>query len=154
MEYISSAGMAWLARHGLNIDRMIDRWKQGLTVTPSPHPMDHEHDPESYPNPDGDIVFRNELWRTRQSFGRLTYLELGTWHARLTIDRLQLPETLLVSGKKPVPLSNFAEIPPECIASEAMGEIIRITNRQDNSVELLMRIKWYPISTAHMLERF
>jgi len=83
MEYISSAGVAWLARHGLNVDRMIDRWKQGRPVTPQPSWIDNQHDPEAHPKPVGDIAFQKDLWRTHQYLERFSYRELGSRHAKL-----------------------------------------------------------------------
>jgi hypothetical protein len=155
MEYISPAGVAWLSRHDLNIDWMINRWRQGEPVTPRPRWVDNEYNPEGYPDPNGDITFEKGLWRTHQYLERISYRELGSRHAKLEIDRLQLPETVLASvGKSnPKPLGSIIDIPRESIASEAMGQIIRIVNRPDNLVELLMRIAWHPVTTAWMLEQ-
>lgn len=113
MEYISSAGVAWLARHGLNIDRMIDSWKQGRPVTPQPSWIDSQLDPEAHPKPGCDIRFQNDLWRTHQYLDRISYRELGTRHAKLKIDRLQLPETVLesVGRLKPKPFGSILIIP-------------------------------------------
>lgn len=153
MEYISNAGLAWLARHNLKTDQMIDRWHMGLPITPRPRPIDSEYDPIANQMPEGGIIFRKNLWRTSQNLNRFDYIETGTRHAKLTIKRLQVPETILALGKKAIPLEDLISVPAKCIASEAMGKIIRISNNENDSVELLLRIKWYPMNLAYMLER-
>lgn len=153
MEYISLAGTAWLARHGLTIDRMVDRWNSNRRVTPHPTYLEREADP-NIEIPNGDIARSGNFWLTEQYHRQFHYREYRSRHAKLIINNFTLPETVLTGLYKSVtPLENVVQMPEDFVAANAEGRIIRANNLYGTSVEFLLRITWLTTNMAWTLER-
>jgi hypothetical protein len=154
MEYISLAGLAWLARYGLTIDMMMDRWKNGRGVTPRRTSSGQNPDWEDGDFPDGGIIYHGGFWLTYQRSGGISYDEMRNRRAQLVIQGNTLPEaTINKLYQSARPLRDVVELPEHCIVNFANAKIIRAKNLKKNAVDFLLRVDWMTTTQAYNLER-
>jgi len=153
MEYISLAGLAWLDRNRLNIDLMINRWKNGLSVTP--HRTSSDQDPNYEEGaPDGGIIYRDGFWLTHQMSCGILYDEMCNRRAQLVVPRTSLPDTAIDKlYQSATPLRDVVKLPENCIVNFANAKIIRAKNLEKNAVDFLLRVDWMTTTQAYNFER-
>jgi len=154
MEYISLAGLAWLARYGLNIDLMMDRWKNGRGVTPRRTSSDQNPDCRDEYFPDGGIIYHGRFWLTYQMRDGISYGEMRNRRAKLVIRGNTLCEAVIAKlYRSATPLGDVVELPEHFIVTFANANIIRARNLEKNAVEFLLRVDWMTTTQAYNLER-
>lgn len=147
MDYISLAAERWARRHKIKIAELeTSAVKSSIGNSYIARERIDARRHRSIWGEQRDLLIRRGTrWLLTHRFNSLHYREHLNGHAKLSIARGLLPESVLSTlYRSQLPLSSLVDLPSRCPIGAANPRIIRAANTEEG-LELLLQIDWRTI---------